>query len=1688
MLLLLLFSLVLSERIKQCTPKRTLFDVTLDNIDKVVGGSRPVFLRLIKNGCPYAKTSQAYWDKAAELFPNVQFVRGECIYHPQVCSRFNAQISPSHAVIGPNSSTVRTFFTNPDEISKSTQYFSDVLSQNFQFYSFDTPSIEDLIPQNTNNFFESAPYSVFLLYDSKCYEDLDLIATWLTKVTDGKISADEIAIGKLDCGKYPDECKKWGSKYPAANVFSRDKGTSISISEFDHLQKRLDQVIEYLNQSNEVYPTPFPYPSEPEDIETEPEIENVNKLTLDNLQKRTLEEIKEKYLAAKKKEYKGEEYNGSAGSNGRCGQITMNPQIINESLKHIKFFRELAGLPNHNIRNEESQNEGCYYGAKYLTYIGRLTHSVNNAYSKYCDFGSHWTDLKNALAWSNLAQSSNNNDIWSMVAGLVKDEGDENEGVIGHRRWFLYPYLSKIGVGFYPWYKFKKPNGEYMQYPATGVWRVHDGTAYQIPYTLVNFIAYPPPGPFPINELPTSWTIYYHKFQNYDENDLSKITVKLTRDDGIPLTYQKLYLSKKNVGMTGTLIIKLSAKTLTKLTVGHGVHVQIYLLDGETRDLLDYTFTFFDFSSETQLCFYQNDINKCPETIPKENRLGPGEYQGFTQTGITRTVINVAEKITLDEPLRLNYSKNIFVKGEKILGTVICGIGYTIDFADPTQTIVQSEMDPYDFKSGVFKTSRYPKRIDIIFTREPCARNTFRTLFYVGSYTQFTYMKRAVDGEYRYFFSISNSDIDWTFVCLSVTDFEYACLGSVNDYKNYIDKNTKCTVFQSFTELKSLKTSKRVIRVYADGLLYFSASGLADGSYHDYEIYSKGDIQFQYSDKINMRARSIMVQRIEGTDKKICPVFGFRDSIYGRPKYEAGLRLFPFRNLTINGFYHNTKVQYIEEGYKVSVQGDWTAKSNLNKASNIVLQDERVKPYFNESGYFYYKKKQSETQIPIFITNGLHDRYYFVKNHAGENTVRFRPSPESSSKAVIFDFTKISKWGDEIQDGAIVIFENYMDITIVTQENYYYSFYYNPAQYIITRNCSRVRYIDGKNPTTGFPEKFNGNLEFTGTVNADVSSDTETPSVYKTVTVRFDRSIKGTNTRFATTTYYDCRPTMKNVTLGPNNIIVDSIVKCINSTLYGSFEFRYAKGTYNPLLYLQNCSFQVNSIKVVIYSESYLTGFESAKILESAFDENIIISGLDPETSKELLSKITIVKENDVKITTHKAVLTKDSKGILIVPTSFSNSNAPNIPSKYDPENPENYGNEDRIEDEFYIFSDEDEVIKDDESGDEFEQIFELNPSPPPAPTPLPSLPPLPTEVPTEPQESSTSSSSSSSSLPTEVPTEPQESSTSSSSSSSSLPTEVPTGPQESSTSSSSSSSSLPTEVPTGPQESSTSSSSSSSSLPTEVPTGPQESSTSSSSSSSSLPTEVPTGPQESSTSSSSSSSSLPTEVPTGPQESSTSSSSSSSSLPTEVPTGPQESSTSSSSSSSSLPTEVPTGPQESSTSSSSSSSLPTEVPTGPQESSTSSSSSSSSLPTEVPTGPQESSTSSSSSSSLPTEVPTEPQESSTSSSSSSLSSSTSTSTSNSSSENDPSYSDLVIPSNNGSGIGNDNQQESQNKKKKQQVAIIAGVVAGAVVIVIVVVTVVVIMMHKKNYVASSDGGPLPPSPEEGEEMDQEPI
>lgn len=50
MILAYLFVQVLCERTKTCTAKQTLFDLTKDNYNQVIGQSRPVFVRIENEG------------------------------------------------------------------------------------------------------------------------------------------------------------------------------------------------------------------------------------------------------------------------------------------------------------------------------------------------------------------------------------------------------------------------------------------------------------------------------------------------------------------------------------------------------------------------------------------------------------------------------------------------------------------------------------------------------------------------------------------------------------------------------------------------------------------------------------------------------------------------------------------------------------------------------------------------------------------------------------------------------------------------------------------------------------------------------------------------------------------------------------------------------------------------------------------------------------------------------------------------------------------------------------------------------------------------------------------------------------------------------------------------------------------------------------------------------------------------------------------------------------------------------------------------------------------------------------------------------------------------------------------------------------------------------------------------------
>lgn len=201
----------------------------------------------------------------------------------------------------------------------------------------------------------------------------------------------------------------------------------------------------------------------------------------------------------------------------------------------------------------------------------------------------------------------------------MDDEGENNEGVVGHRRWFLYPYLRKVGVGYYPLSTHNMITYN-LQYKPTGVFSISNGNG--------------PGGGFQDRSV-----------------TLDHIIVNMTRDDGIPLEYDRIDLHNSLnsiAGMPGHLVWKLTDKSFKLITAGHSVHVQIYLLKDKVRDLLDYTVEFFDDQSETSICFYDNDATKCPVNVADENKFGHGQYSKYNSTEYSRTIITVAEDITIE--------------------------------------------------------------------------------------------------------------------------------------------------------------------------------------------------------------------------------------------------------------------------------------------------------------------------------------------------------------------------------------------------------------------------------------------------------------------------------------------------------------------------------------------------------------------------------------------------------------------------------------------------------------------------------------------------------------------------------------------------------------------------------------------------------------------------------------------------------------------------------------------------------------------------------------------------------------------------------------------------------------------------------------------------------------------------------
>lgn len=192
---------------------------------------------------------------------------------------------------------------------------------------------------------------------------------------------------------------------------------------------------------------------------------------------------------------------------------------------------------------------------------------------------------------------------------LIQDEGANNDGVVGHRRYLFHPNLQKVGIGFYP-FKEKIEGVFHTQYPAVSVIRIRENNNLQymensVPSNL-KFISWPSAGPFPIKHLPSNWHISHPSFRNVEVSDLE---IQVTREDGMVLPISRATIEKESINKDALILI-MSAEALEKCQATHTITVRVK--DNKNHNFIQFSFELFDDQAYTEVCFYNNDQSKCP--------------------------------------------------------------------------------------------------------------------------------------------------------------------------------------------------------------------------------------------------------------------------------------------------------------------------------------------------------------------------------------------------------------------------------------------------------------------------------------------------------------------------------------------------------------------------------------------------------------------------------------------------------------------------------------------------------------------------------------------------------------------------------------------------------------------------------------------------------------------------------------------------------------------------------------------------------------------------------------------------------------------------------------------------------------------------------------------------------------------
>lgn len=1210
-----------SKRLKQCTAKNYMIHANNNNYQQFFGKSKALYIRFYKKGCIYTPASQAYWDEASRLLPNMQFVSAECetqatTFCSMVKSSQPINVYPTWRLYKPNQTTYSAQFSDNNNIHSASTYFTNTATDYAGYLPFDNPLIEDLIPQSTNRFFKLYKYPIFILYNSNCEEDIAFVNQFYLKINNSEIVSGDYGFGKLDCSKYSDECEKWGGQLPSANVFSRMKGISVSIPEINNFASQIESAISQLDTNQYACPTPVPV-STATPAPT-PDYSGYTLIKNEKLETRDVADLQRRYITATTKTYAGNCCTSKCGNDLKggnaltCTDYELQPETIPDVLRQLNFYRELAGVP-HEVINNESLNYGCYVAAQYLSAKGKLSHTVikENDRTKCGQWNSNWQLVKDSLAQSNLAQGDVALPPLKMIDGLMDDLGDNNAKEVGHRRWFLYPYLTTIGFGFYP-LAIGQYGGYNTETKETGVFRVsHNSKGDYVDYPGIPFIAWPAPGPFPVARIPESFSLTFTGFKDVSVSD---ITIKMTRDDGEVLSYDSIYLDYKNEisSLSYCLIWKLSYSSIQLCTASHTLHVQVII--EKTKKIVDYTIEFFDNNPPEVACFYATDKSKCPDGLAETNIYGPGQYSNF-QSSASQVTVKVVEDVTLTSDLVLT-SKKVLFQGSKVRGNIIIGSSTTLDISDPTESNVVVQCKPSDnnLECGTISTTIQPQTLKLVMTTLPTYKGrTNKVLVYSGLYVEFDYQKEIETTDYIYYYSIYYTGTSAYLSSIPQKTSKNLC------YKKDLPTLPGgCTVFNDFSEIKNHHSpSIKIYKLYIpnDPINLSTVSFPNDfGSSAKYIVYSNLAVQLEYSSSLNSRVRELYIEPASAKNTLDTTFTIVNSEHYPSPYYnqEIYAKRYPLKNVFLSRYTTNNN-QYQIPG----LIGDATA-IQVTSTTEEKVYDETQSDFTNGGSYQY----TDSNNYPLFITNARYYSYTFTTTNSQAN-IRVQPSKENEYTTVELNFPS------QATNFASIYIQDYGYVTIKASSDLFSK--------IRLINVKEAKFVD-----------FNGNAvsgistDVIGNETIDWSSSSQV--TFETLNFRTDTIAKLGNCQVSNANVYDANPVIQGLKI-TNLKLVRSSPTLKDCQVTGSVTINIVDDVF-PAIQLIGDSSNFNPSSITVHISSPIA------------DLSLLLAGLSTSQVNSLKSKITIEGSTG---TTYKVVASKDQKGLYVANADFNENDAPAV-------------------------------------------------------------------------------------------------------------------------------------------------------------------------------------------------------------------------------------------------------------------------------------------------------------------------------------------------------------------------------------------------------------------------------------------